>query len=58
VTFADPPYNRDDAERLVTLHRQTPFTRILAVEHPASTVLGGDDTRRYGDTALTFCYAP
>ncbi len=58
VTFADPPYNRDDAERLVALHRQTPFTRILAVEHPASTVLTGDDTRRYGDTALTFCYAP
>jgi 16S rRNA (guanine966-N2)-methyltransferase len=58
VTFADPPYNRGDAERLVALHRQTPFTRILAVEHPASTVLAGDDSRQYGDTALTFCYAP
>ena len=58
VTFADPPYNRDDAERLVALHRQSPFTRILAVEHPADVVLSGDDTRRYGDTALTFCYAP
>lgn len=58
VTFADPPYNRDDAERLVALQRQNPFTRILAVEHPASTALNGDDTRRYGDTALTFCYAP
>jgi 16S rRNA (guanine966-N2)-methyltransferase len=58
VTFADPPYDRDDAQRLVALYRQTPFTRILAVEHPASTVLAGDDTRRYGDTALTFCYAP
>jgi 16S rRNA (guanine966-N2)-methyltransferase len=58
VTFADPPYNRDDAERLVALLRQTPFTRILAVEHPASTALSGDETRRYGDTALTFCYAP
>lgn len=58
VTFADPPYNRDDGERLVALFRQTPFTRILAVEHPVTTVLAGDDTRRYGDTALTFCYAP
>ncbi len=58
VTFADPPYNRDDAERLVALFRQTPFTRILAVEHPVATVLAGDDTRRYGDTGLTFCYAP
>lgn len=58
VTFADPPYSRDDAERLVSCFRQTPFTRILAVEHPADRVLEGDDTRRYGDTALTFCYAP
>lgn len=58
VTFADPPYNRDDAARLVALFRQTPFTRILAVEHTADTPLPGDDTRRYGETALTFCYAP
>jgi 16S rRNA (guanine966-N2)-methyltransferase len=58
VAFADPPYQRDDAERLVALQRQTPFTRILAVEHPARTVLAGDETRRYGDTALTFCYGP
>lgn len=58
VTFADPPYNRDDAERLVACFRQTPFTRILAVEHPADRALPGDETRRYGDTALTFCYAP
>jgi 16S rRNA (guanine966-N2)-methyltransferase len=58
VTFADPPYTRDDARRLVALQRQTPFTRILAVEHPARTDLAGDETRRYGDTALTFCYGP
>ena len=58
ITFADPPYTRDDAERLVKLMRQTPFTRILTVEHPARTELPGDETRRYGDTALTFCYAP
>ncbi len=58
VTFADPPYDRDDADRLVALFRQTPFTRILAVEHPADAAISGDETRRYGDTALTFCYAP
>jgi len=28
------------------------------VEHAASTDLGGDQSRRYGDTAITFCYAP
>ena len=38
--------------------RETPFARILAVEHAASTDLGGDQSRRYGDTAITFCYAP
>ena len=57
VAFADPPYNRDDAAKLVALFRRTPFARILAVEHPARTSLEGDDTRRYGDTAITFCYA-
>jgi 16S rRNA (guanine966-N2)-methyltransferase len=58
VALADPPYNRDDAERLVALFRRTPFARILSVEHNADAGLDGDDTRRYGDTALTFCHAP
>lgn len=58
VVFADPPYNRDDAARLVALFRRTPFARILSVEHRAAERLEGDSTRRYGDTALTFCHAP
>jgi len=58
VAFADPPYDRDDAARLVRLFREAPFARILAVEHPARTEVPGDETRRYGDTAITFCYAP
>ena len=58
IAFADPPYNRDDAARLVALFRQTPFARILSVEHRAADRLEGDSTRRYGDTALTFCHAP
>ena len=58
VALADPPYDRDDAERLVALFRRTPFARILSVEHNADAGLDGDDTRRYGDTALTFCHAP
>jgi len=58
LCFADPPYTRDDAARLVGLFRQAAFARILAVEHPARTTLPGDETRRYGDTAVTFCYAP
>ena len=58
LVFADPPYNRDDAASLVALFRRTPFARILSVEHSASERLDGDSTRRYGDTALTFCRAP
>lgn len=58
VALADPPYNRDDAAELIALFRQAPFARILAVEHPARTALSGDETRRYGDTAITLCYAP
>lgn len=58
VILADPPYARDDAARLVALFRRAGFGRILAVEHPAGLGLAGDDTRRYGDTAITFCYPP
>jgi 16S rRNA (guanine966-N2)-methyltransferase len=58
VAFADPPYTTDAADRLVTLFRRTPFARILSVEHPASRRVEGDETRRYGDTAVTFCRAP
>ncbi len=58
LALADPPYARDDAARLVALFRSTPFARILSVEHSAASRLEGDSTRRYGDTALTFCHAP
>jgi 16S rRNA (guanine966-N2)-methyltransferase len=58
IAFADPPYTIDHAGRLVDLFRQTPFARILSVEHRARTSLPGDETRRYGDSALTFCFAP
>lgn len=58
LAFADPPYDHDAAAGLVGLFRRTPFARILSVEHRATLALPGDDTRRYGDTALTFCYAP
>jgi 16S rRNA (guanine966-N2)-methyltransferase len=57
LALADPPYTRDDAVRLVALFRRTPFARILSVEHRAGDRVEGDSTRRYGDTALTFCQA-
>lgn len=58
VALADPPYTVPFAERLVAEFITRPFARLLAVEHPATVSLGGGDTRRYGDTALTFLHAP
>ncbi|HEX2217264.1 MAG TPA: 16S rRNA (guanine(966)-N(2))-methyltransferase RsmD [Gemmatimonadales bacterium] len=58
VAFADPPYATDAADRLVAHFRGRPFARILSVEHPADRQVAGDETRRYGDTAVTFCRAP
>ncbi|HMA44531.1 MAG TPA: 16S rRNA (guanine(966)-N(2))-methyltransferase RsmD [Gemmatimonadales bacterium] len=60
VAFADPPYANvnDQAARLVAMFRLVPFARVFSIEHAADTPIPGDDTRRYGDTAVTFIYAP
>jgi 16S rRNA (guanine966-N2)-methyltransferase len=58
VAFADPPYAGEQAARLVALFRVNAFARIFSIEHPADRPIPGDDTRRYGDTAITFIYAP
>jgi 16S rRNA (guanine966-N2)-methyltransferase len=58
LVLADPPYTTDQAARLVSLFRRQPFARILSVEHGSDQDLAGDDTRRYGDTAITFFHAP
>ena len=58
VALADPPYAGDFAERLGARFRTIPFAAVLAVEHPAAVSLPGDETRRYGDTAITFWYRP
>jgi 16S rRNA (guanine966-N2)-methyltransferase len=57
IALADPPYSADAAGRLVALFRRVPFARILSVEHPAAQPVDGDETRRYGDTAITFCHS-
>ena len=57
VVLADPPYSIDHAARLVALFRRHPFGRILSVEHRSDLDLAGDDIRRYGDAAITFCHA-
>lgn len=58
VAFADPPYASEQAALFVAIFRMTPFARIFSIEHPADQPIPGDDTRRYGDTAVTFIYAP
>ncbi len=57
VAFADPPYGHEAARLVVERFRRAPFARILGVEHAATQILPGDDTRRYGETSLTFCHA-
>jgi 16S rRNA (guanine966-N2)-methyltransferase len=57
LAVADPPYTADAAARLVAHFRRVPFARILSVEHRADQRVDGDQTRCYGDTALTFCHA-
>jgi 16S rRNA (guanine966-N2)-methyltransferase len=55
VAFADPPYAGDLAERVAGLWRDRQFAEVLGVEHAAAVKLpGGAETRRYGDTAITF----
>jgi 16S rRNA (guanine966-N2)-methyltransferase len=58
VALADPPYTTDHAQRLVDIFRERRFAAVLGVEHRATLALSGDETRRYGDVALTFVYAP
>lgn len=58
VAFADPPYGGETAAHLVTRFRLRPFARVFGVEHAARDIVRGDETRTYGDSAITFCYAP
>jgi len=58
LAFADPPYAGEEAAELARLFRKSPFARVFSVEHSAELAIEGDDTRRYGDTAITFFFAP
>lgn len=60
LALADPPYDGEDADRLVRTFRDRPFADLLCVEHePAAAdrlaqLLGPAWHRRYGDSALSF----
>lgn len=57
VAFADPPYSLPLAARVLEAFRESPFASLLILEHPAPVTFPGEETRRYGDIALTFCHA-
>ena len=55
VAFADPPYRLGLAERVAERWLASPFATLLGVEHASRDAMpAGGDTRRYGDTAITF----
>lgn len=55
VAFADPPYRLGLAHRIAEQWLAVPFARTLSLEHASSEVPpAGGETRRYGDTSLTF----
>ena len=55
VAFADPPYASPASAALAEQWLAVPFALVLGVEHSARVALpAGGETRRYGDTAITF----
>ncbi len=54
IVLADPPWADDLATDLVAQFRKRPVGQLLAVEHAAALALSGGETRRYGNTAITF----
>jgi 16S rRNA (guanine966-N2)-methyltransferase len=55
VAFADPPYGHGLARSVADRWLVVPFAKILGVEHSSKEEMPpGGDTRRFGDTAITF----
>jgi len=55
MAFADPPYGLGLSARVAGRWLAVPFAAVLGVEHAAREAMpAGGDTRRYGDTAITF----
>ena len=55
IAFADPPYGHGLARAVAERWLVVPFANILGIEHARKEEMPpGGDTRRYGDTAITF----
>lgn len=60
LALADPPYGTGWVRRLVERFRESPFARLLCVEHAPEEAPEGPDVvwqRSYGDSSLTFLAA-
>lgn len=61
IVLADPPYDTDDAARLLAAFQRVPFGRILCLEHRTGARLDVPVdalVKRYGETTITFIMAP
>lgn len=61
LVLADPPYESGDAETLADLFLHSPFADMLWIEHRVTDPLpeaDSSETRRYGDTLITYYMAP
>ena len=55
LAFADPPYKLGLAQKVAERWLAVPFAAVIGIEHGAREAMPeGGDTRRYGDTAITF----
>ena len=55
IAFADPPYRLGMAAAVAARWQSVPFAPVIGIEHAAKEEMpDGGDTRRYGDTAITF----
>ncbi len=55
IAFADPPYGLNLAARVAERWLDVPFAALLGIEHGAKDSMpDGGETRRYGDTSITF----
>lgn len=61
IVLADPPYGSGEAEALASLFLRRPFADMLWIEHRVSDPLPegeSSESRRYGDTLITYYLAP
>jgi 16S rRNA (guanine966-N2)-methyltransferase len=55
LAFADPPYKLGLAQQVAERWLAVPFAAVIGIEHGSREPMpGAGDTRKYGDTAITF----